>query len=58
MFLFNGNPSVGAVHIIPDIFNLGFRINKLIITSAPIACPYKNKGKSFDAYLMRTSTSN
>lgn len=57
MFLFNGKPNVGDVAINPDIFNFGLRIRRLIITNAPIACPYKNKGKSFDAYLMRTSTS-
>lgn len=57
MFLFRGNPNIGAVVITPDIFNLGFLINKLITNKPPIACPYINNGKSLDAYLMRTSTS-
>ena len=55
--LSKGNPSIGAVVNIPLTFNCGFLNKKLIANKPPMACPYKNRGKSFETYLRRISIS-
>lgn len=55
--LSKGNPNIGAVVKTPLTFNCGFLNRKLITNNPPIACPYKNNGKSFETYRKSTSIS-